>query len=39
MRYGAVCLQTACSAIKPLVENMHSTGTDEEDIERYSAAT
>jgi len=25
--------------IKPVVENMHSTGTDEEDIERYTAAT
>jgi len=24
---------------KPVVENMHSTGTDEEDIERYTAAT
>jgi len=43
MRYGAVCLQTACSAssscFKPVVENMHSTRTDEEDIERYTAAT
>ena len=25
--------------IKPVVENMHSTRTDEEDIERYTAAT
>jgi len=25
--------------IKPVVENMHSTGTDEENIERYTAAT